>query len=381
MRRRVEHGGQGARVNQDMEDERGHRRMLAEAAPIWNGWGARQDRAGTNVRLSMGGMERLSVRSRICFVVNMAAGDGGAREQLRMLPALIGSLGATCDVRFARRPAGLHAETEDALRAGFRTIVAVGGDGTVNAVASHLVGTDRDLGILPMGTFNYVARDLGIPPQWDAAVRLIADGATRTLDVGEVNGRIFLNNAGLGAYVMLVRRRERAFRLFGRSRIGAYLLVLRSLLGLRRSFALKVSVDGKLWRYRTPMAFIARNAHQLTSHGLPGADCIARRELALYVAPDCDRWQLLRLAIGLALGRLRPERDFALHCGGEILVETHRRTRHVVCDGERLRMSAPFHFRVRRDALRVIAPAVADAGAPWRASTSEAAVPLDRMAG
>ncbi len=319
--------------------------------------------------------------SRICFVVNMAAGNGGARARARMLPALIERLGATCDVRLARRPAGLHAETEAALRAGFRTIVAVGGDGTVNAVASHLVGTDRSLGILPMGTFNYVARDLGIPLEWDAAVRLIADGTARTLDVGEVNGRIFLNNAGLGAYVMLVRTRERAFRLFGRSRVGAYLLVLRSLLGLRRSFALQVSVDGEPWRYRTPMAFVARNAHQLTSHGLPGADCIARRELALYVAPDCDRWQLLRLAIGLALGRLRPERDFAMHCGREIFVETRKRTRHVVCDGERLRMSAPFHFRVRRDALRVIAPSAAAAVAPWQASTSETAAPTARMAG
>ncbi|MBI4703237.1 MAG: diacylglycerol kinase family lipid kinase, partial [Deltaproteobacteria bacterium] len=96
--------------------------------------------------------------------------------------------------------------------------VAAGGDGTVSAVASHLLGSDRTLGILPLGTFNYVAREFGIPLTVEDAIRVIAGGTERIVDVGEVNGRAFLNNAGLGGYVKIVRRRERVFRSWGRSR-------------------------------------------------------------------------------------------------------------------------------------------------------------------
>jgi diacylglycerol kinase family enzyme len=96
--------------------------------------------------------------------------------------------------------------------------------------------------------------------------------------------------------------------------------------------------------------------------------------LALFVAPDCNRWELIRLAFGLALGRLQPERDFALYCGSDIFVETSRRSRHVICDGEIERLRAPFHFSVRKDALRLLAPASGDACADAALLRSDAAM-------
>src|SRR5581483_6186931 len=87
-------------------------------------------------------------------------------------------------------------------------IVAAGGDGTLNAVASALVGTDIALGVLPMGTLNHFAKDLKIPLDVAHAARAIAEGHTKTVDVGVVNGRIFVNNSSLGLYPHIVRARE-----------------------------------------------------------------------------------------------------------------------------------------------------------------------------
>ncbi|MGA9550043.1 MAG: diacylglycerol kinase family protein [Rhodomicrobium sp.] len=309
----------------------------------------------------------------IYFLVNAAAGGQGGADVASALPHLLAKFGLTCAVRLIRNGSEVHNEAERALQSDFRTIVAAGGDGTVSAVASHLLGTDRCLGILPVGTFNYVARDWGIPLAAEDAVRVIAEGAERVVDVGEVNGRAFLNNAGLGGYAMIVRRRERVFNSWGRSRIAAYWVILRSLFDLRQSLTLKVTVDGEVWRYRTPMVFIAKSAYQLEQYSLAGSACVAQRKLVLYVAPDCNRWELMRLAVGLALGQLEPERDFALHCGSEILVETRKRNRHVVCDGELQRMRGPFRFRLRKDALRVLAPPAECAAPHVESSASDSA--------
>jgi diacylglycerol kinase family enzyme len=106
--------------------------------------------------------------------------------------------------RLVKRGVEVGPAAETAVRDGFRTIVAAGGDGTVASVASRLVDTERHLGILPLGTFNYVARNLGIPTALSDAVQVLAEGRERTIDVGDVNGRVFLNNASLGAYVAIL---------------------------------------------------------------------------------------------------------------------------------------------------------------------------------
>ena len=294
----------------------------------------------------------------ICFIINAAAGGQDAAGIASALPHLLAKFNRPFEVRLLRRGRDVRQATVRAVQEGFRIIVGAGGDGTVNAIASHLAGTDRCLGILPTGTFNYVARSFGIPLAIEEAVRVIVEGRELAIDVGEVNGWAFLNNAGLGGYVKIVRRREQVFHTWGRSRIAAYWVILRSLFDLRRSLTLKVTVDGELWQYRTPMAFVAKSAYQLEQYGLAGTACISQRQLALFVAPDCGGLELIRRAVELALGNLEPERDFTLHCGSNILVETSKRKRHVICDGEVRRLTAPFRFRILKDALRVLVPPV-----------------------
>src|SRR3954451_10797613 len=95
-----------------------------------------------------------------------------------------------------------------AARTSEAVIVAAGGDGTIGAVAAALVGSDKILGVLPVGTLNHFAKDLKIPLDLENAVLTIAKGETAAVDVVEVNVRIFINNSSLGLYPHIVSRRE-----------------------------------------------------------------------------------------------------------------------------------------------------------------------------
>src|SRR5204862_429264 len=119
-------------------------------------------------------------------------------------------------------------------------IVAGGGDGTLNAIAALVAGTSTALGVLPLGTLNHFARDLHIPTDLEGAVRTLAEGHVVRIDVGEVNGRVFLNNSSVGLYPSLVHHREQQQMRLGRSKWNA--LFWSAWLMLRRYPMLDVSV-------------------------------------------------------------------------------------------------------------------------------------------
>jgi diacylglycerol kinase family enzyme len=210
--------------------------------------------------------------------------------------------------------------------------------------------------VIPLGTFNYFARSLELPEELPEAVAVVAEGAPRPVRIGEVNGKIFLNNASLGAYPAILERREQVYRKWGRSRIAAYWSVLSTLVRLKARLQLTVSADGETRAFRTPLAFVANNPYQLEMVGLDGADCVSAGHLALFIAPDSSRLGMLAHALRLAGGATSPDRDFELLCGDEIRMETKRRRLLVARDGERARLDGPFSFRVRHDALRVLLP-------------------------
>ena len=138
---------------------------------------------------------------------------------------------ASCCARSRGRE--IEATVKRAVAEGYRTIAAAGGDGTICAVASALVGTGCRMGVIPLGTFNYFARGKGLPEDVAEAVRILCRGRRpRPLNIGEVNGRAFLNNASLGAYSRILESRERIYARCGRSRVAAYWSVLVALLEL-----------------------------------------------------------------------------------------------------------------------------------------------------
>src|SRR5207249_4336821 len=128
-------------------------------------------------------------------------------EGLGRLAQLFKDQGLTPEFLVANRGSDVPKLARQAANRDYRIVVAGGGDGTMNAVASAIFGTDKTMGVLPMGTLNHFARDLGIPLALDRAIAVIAEGESAQIDVAEVNGNIFINNSSIGLYSALVRYR------------------------------------------------------------------------------------------------------------------------------------------------------------------------------
>jgi diacylglycerol kinase family enzyme len=297
--------------------------------------------------------------SRVEIILNASAGSGGqeaARATLAEIFAAEGHLDAHVSlaesgaeiVELARRAA---ADKE------VRIVVAGGGDGTVNAVASELVGTDKVLGVLPLGTLNHFAKDLGIPLDLEGAARNIVEGETTRVDVGEVNGRIFINNSSLGLYPSIVRHREKQQERLGRGKWFAALWATVEVFRRYPLFGVRLSADdGQQFRRRTPFVFIGNNEYQMDTFNLGARSCLDAGHLSLHLTRDVGRWGLVRLAASALFGRLRESKDFDALCTTEVWIETRRTRLRVATDGEVTIMRSPLHYRVRPGALQVIAP-------------------------
>ena len=119
-------------------------------------------------------------------------------------------------------------------------IVAAGGDGTVSAVAANVAGTGIPLGVLPLGTLNHFARDLGLPFDVEEAVRVLKSGRAIAVDTGEVNGHTFMNNSSIGLYPRLVRYRNQQQHRLGRGKWSALLRATLTVLHRHPLFGVRV---------------------------------------------------------------------------------------------------------------------------------------------
>lgn len=245
--------------------------------------------------------------------------------------------------------------TRAALDEGATVVVAGGGDGTMNAVASVLMGTGVAMGVLPLGTLNHFARDLGIPLDLDEAVAVIARGHTRQVDVGEVNCRIFLNNSSLGLYPAIVRTRERQQRL-GRGKWPAAVWATMSALRRYPFLHVRLKMDGREVPRRTPFVFVGNNEYLMQGLSIGARRSLDGGILSLYVAQEPGRLALLRFAVRALFGRLAQARDFDVVLVENMEIETRHKHLRVATDGEVCAMSTPLSYRVRPRALTVIVP-------------------------
>ncbi len=295
-------------------------------------------------------------RASLCVIRNRGSGkkDADAVHQIEqaLRPAV-----ARFEIRQTDDGSRLTDMARRAVNDGFDVIVADGGDGTQSAVAGALAGTDAIMGILPGGTFNYFARDLGVGETHEDALDTLRDAAPVHVDVGRIENLVFLNNISLGAYPHILKTREGIYKRWGRSRLAAYWSVLVAMRRLRHPMRLTARVDGQKQSFTTALVFVARSAYQLDSFGLDGADDIRAGNFAILIAKAKKPLPLMRSALRLAFGFSAKDSDFDLIITDELTIETNKGRQLVAHDGEKTTMACPFHLAVWHDALRVLLPA------------------------
>ena len=272
-------------------------------------------------------------------------------------------------VEAALKSAGIDAEVEllsggeCAVRcraiaeAGEPLLIVGGGDGTIGGAAAALVGTETLLGILPLGTLNHFARDLEIPDDLYEAAKLIATMSERRVDVGEMNDRTFINNSAIGLYPLMVIDRDLQRRRLGRSkRLAMIFASLRTLwrFGHRR-LTLTVN-DERAGIVDTPLLFVGNNDYRIDI-GAPGRrESLDDGQLCVLLMRKKTRRGMIAASVRALLNRSREDDMVRLDGVERLRVASSRSQLAVSLDGEVVRSEPPLEYRIRKKALRVIAP-------------------------
>ena len=250
----------------------------------------------------------------------------------------------------------LPVTARDMRDGGFDCIVAGGGDGTVNTVAAELIGHRSALGVLPLGTFNHFARDIGMPLDIEQAVAAICSGEVRAVDVASVNGKIFVNNSSLGLYPDQAGIRHK-----WRARIGRWLaLILASIVVLRRFYSLRIIAEfnGNRISRRCPMMVVSNNEYKLEPGRFTERASLDKGVLGIYLLRDEGRTGLLRIALHSLIYSPEEATSFENYRSAEVVVRTRRKRVRVALDGEVYKLNNPLRYRSMPASLNVVAPKV-----------------------
>ena len=296
---------------------------------------------------------------RICVILNAAATgllNRPVREISRQIISGFEARGIVADIQLGFGGA-LQKLAREAIAGGeISAVIAGGGDGTTGSIAAALVDTDVPLGVLPLGRFNHFARDAGIPNNLDQAIDVISRGHSEMVDAGDVNGRIFINNASLGAYPFLILDREKLVRHRLRRPLALLLAVLK-LLRLFPKRRVSVRAGGRAEIWRTPCVFVGNNQYHLELFALGKRPRLNGGELWIYIARQQTRLALVWLTVKTLVGLTDPAKDLRVFHVTSAEIGSRSPQVTLATDGEVVQLYTPLRYRIRPASLRIYVPA------------------------
>lgn len=307
-----------------------------------------------------------SARRPLHVVINAGSGEHDAQQTQALLEEVFEAAGHV--TRFMRigDPEALAQACERAAAhaaADGGVLVAAGGDGTINMAAAAALRHGCVLGVIPQGTFNYLARDHGIPLDAEAAARALVRARPQPVQVGLVNDQVFLVNASLGLYPQVLQDREAFKARFGRRRWVAQLSGVATVFRWHRRLRLDIELDGARTVLTTTTLFVGNNRLQVEQVGLEEevAQRTGRGRLAGIVIRPVGAWTMLWLALRGALGRLGDADQIQTFSFHELQVKVlgARRVK-VATDGEVLMMAPPLRFAAATRRLLLLMPGPED---------------------
>lgn len=289
---------------------------------------------------------------KIGLVLNDSAGSTKGEDHRSQISTWLENRAIKADILPADKDP--EAATRQLLNNGCTIIAAGGGDGTVHTVASALVHQSVTLAILPLGTLNHFAKDLGIPPDLEGSLNLLTHGKVREVDVGELNGNFFLNNSSLGLYPDQLRIRERWQPVLGKWAAAA--VASAAVLARYPNLRMKIEVNEKTMNRRCAMVMIGNNEYALDRGNLTGRKSLSNHQLSIYVLRDGGRRSLFGLAARTLFSSPENAEDFESYIAQEAVIQLGKRVVPVGLDGEIGYFSTPLKYRILPSALRVLVP-------------------------
>jgi diacylglycerol kinase family enzyme len=241
------------------------------------------------------------------------------------------------------------------MNEGRRLFVAAGGDGTVNHAVQALANTDAVLGVIPIGTYNHFARDLGIPFDWRAALEIALGGATKQVDAARANDRFFVNNISMGLYPELVSKREARGRDYPRWK--ARLFAAYSTLRKFPHVAVTLESEHHQEVVRTHVLMVSNNRYDLSRIGIEAPrQRLEEGRLSVYWLPHVPRVKLMSFIAHYLAGRVTTAPGFRSFRTARLKVQSPKRRLHVGIDGEVVTLDLPLVVTIVPQSLLVRVP-------------------------
>lgn len=302
------------------------------------------------------GSEAAKTRARI--ILNKASGAAVGTEAQAVLDQVAGQLrdgGWRADGAVVE-PAGIQRAIEDALNErDFDVLVVAGGDGTIQSAARALVGTEIPLGIIPLGTFNQIARELGIPTDPVAAAQCLARARAEKIDVGWVNGRLFLGTVLVGLPPKFTSGRQELRGTTARERLVGYSRLMRRMVGATRKISFMIDDGSERRRVRALSVAVSNNPFEESEQFFKRASLTSGR-LGLYISRHQTGARMFSAYLLAFLGLWRRDPKFERLSAKRVCLETRQRRLLVSIDGEIESLKTPLRFKIEPQALCVLQP-------------------------
>jgi diacylglycerol kinase (ATP) len=296
-------------------------------------------------------LDAILAPEQICFIVNPRAGSAAKTRIPDLLDKYLNHKRFIYGIKYTDHQGHATELTKIAIDEGFTTIVAVGGDGSINEVAKALVGTDVKLGILPAGSGNGLAMYLGYGRQIEKAIKLLNSAKAISIDVGTLNDQPFVNVAGIGfdglVSNLMKRSQKRGFIPYFMNSIKAGLtyapkvcrIVTPDQTVVETCFAVVVA-NGPMYGYNFTIAPDAK-----LNDGL----------FSVVILKDVPKWQYFAAVPSVVSGKFY-DSDFVQHFSASELTIVSEGRNYVHMDGEGLELADPLQFKVKSQCLRILVP-------------------------
>lgn len=248
---------------------------------------------------------------------------------------------------------GQAAITEIVKGGGYAAIVAAGGDGTVNLAAEIAIELGLPLGVLPVGTLNHFAKDVGIPLGLDEATETVCSGKLQPVDFCTVNDKVFLNNASIGMYPSMVLDRDS--KKYGSKWLATVTAFSAALFRDHRLRA-TIKVETSTISLRSPMLFIGNNRYELERIGFTKRDHLTSGKLFLYIVKTNRVTSLILIALLSLVGMRHRKADIIRETSESIVITTGQKNLTVAVDGEVVHLDSPLTFTMHAGGLEVFVP-------------------------
>lgn len=287
-------------------------------------------------------------------IINAGSGSVESEATKNQLTELFENEGVEANVHLAKNGKEIVSLAKKFADSEAEIIVAGGGDGTINAVAKEVLRKNKILGVLPLGTLNNFSKDLQIPQNIEEAVQVIAENNLKIIDVGEVNGSIFVNNSSIGLYPQIVKRREKKQQRLGWGKWRAAFWAALNILKRSPFFAVRLKTGKEIRIVRTPFVFVGNNEYEMDFFNIGRREKLDDGKLSVYFLHRSGRKGLFLLVLRTLFGRLRQTKDFEAINVEEITIETKKKRILVAFDGEIKMLETPLLYKTHPKALRVI---------------------------